>query len=439
MSKSSANEPVLEQTALFPGLVDIVLDDNGRTCFLMDDGETAPQRKQGNDEPTLVPPRRDKLKWNVPHISPVKLYYDRLCQGHESPQHLFEVVRKRLAKHSSLPTDDYYDLLTAWVFHTYRQDWLRFSPIIFLFGVAERGKSRTGEALAHLSYRGKVQVSTNEAPLFRLASLAQPTFFLDVERFNKQVEKKNLGEILLARAERGRNIDRCTDPAEVGWDGLKSFDIFGPTVVATNEKPRSAPLLSRGLFIVMPATITHYPPVDPYMLLPFREWLTAWRWWTMTRGQKLKADVPGHKWGRWRDITQPLRQITTMVAPDRLPNVDRALEDQYGARQEEKSETVAAYIIRAVIELVSADELMREGRGRLTTEQIKERFSTLIGWERVGAQIVGEHLRSLRFERTKMDGGNRRGWTFTTELLEELKNEYDLSDDGRGADARTDA
>ncbi|KKM02774.1 hypothetical protein LCGC14_1781030, partial [marine sediment metagenome] len=383
------------------------------------------QLKQGAGEPVLVPPRGSSITWHLPDAVLIETVYKSLKDNNTAASSLFARVKKDLEKHATLPTDDYYSLLTAWAFATYRQDWFGYFPIVFLFGVAERGKNRIGDTLAYVSYRGFTTETVNEAPLFWWADYFQPTLFVDVVNINKKASAKGSLDVLCGRFERGKKVIRV-NPDKTSFAALRSHDVFGPTIIATNELPEER-LSTRGLLVVMPESQRYSPPPRGDELVNQRAMLTAWRRWTMTTGQTLDPSIPGLRSGRWQDITQGLRQITTLVAPDELASVDRGLEHLYHERQGQKSRTVDA-------ELIQALRILLEGQGplgwadRLPSDSILTAFQARVGWDKVSTKHVGDRMRGLGFESVMVGGGKKRGWLCPQAKIEELEAKYGLDE-----------
>lgn len=430
MSKEPAKDAPIEEAALFPGLVDLVAN-GGKRCFLMEDGTVEHQLKQGAGEPTLVPPRGSGITWLLPEANVVAPVYKSLEDGSTTASSLFERVKKNLEKHATLPTTDYYPLLAAWAFATYRQDWLSYFPIVFLFGVAERGKNRIGDTLAYLSYRGFATETANEAPLFWWADHLQPTLFVDVVNISKKASAKGSLDVICGRFERGKKVIRV-NPDKSGFGALRSHDVFGPTIIATNDLPEER-LLSRGFLVVMPEAQKYTPPPRADALVYQRGMLTAWRQWTMATKQTLDPNVSGLRSGRWRDITQGLRQITKLVAPDDLPDVDRALDHLYRERQGQKSRTADAELIQAVRTLLEAQDSIGWG-DRVPSDALLTAFQSRVGWDKVSAKHVGDCMRGLGFESVMLERGKRRGWHCPKEKLEELERKYGLDEKAEAKD-----
>jgi hypothetical protein len=352
------------------------------------------------------------------------VWRDALDEGDVDTAQLFRMVSDALRAYSRLPTEGYYDLLAAWVMHTYLIEHFDFSPIVFLHGVAERGKSRTGKALAYTSYRGIVTETLNEAPLFRLAENASPTLFLDVVDIVKKLEGKGSGDVINGRYERGVNVHRVTNPEDSGLGSVKAYRIFGPTIIGTNVMPTEY-LHSRGLFIVMPEVKGHFDAPSEDKLIHLREALTAWRWKVMSDSVALDPHITGAGTGRWYDITQPLRQTVSMVSPERLAVVDAALSHIAQRRAIQKAQSPDAALIQAVAQLrtkLKADDL--------TTSAIKEEFLGIVGWDKVSLKYIGNHMTALGFEHVSVysDGGKKqRGFRCQPKLVDSLREKYGLN------------
>lgn len=426
MSKAPTNERILEETARFPDLVDLVIDGAGNRAFLMRDGRALLRYEQDGGGPTLIPDRGEGVAWALPDFRAIKADYDGLKDGRTRPDSLFMNVREALTAHAALPTDDYYDLLTAWIFHTYRQDWLDYSPVLFLFGVSERGKSRIGKTIAFMSYRGIPTGTLNEAALFWWPDTYESTLFVDVVDVKKKALARGSLDTLCNRFERGHKELRI-NPEKAGSQVFRTHAPFGPTILASNEMLDER-FTSRGLFLVPPNAPRAYKKPRERDLVRWRAMLTAWRWWTMTEEQSPDPHVRGAGIGRWQDITQPLRQITTMVAPDRLSAVDGALAHLYRERQGEKSRTDDAELIRAVA-LVRQAQATSGGDTTAATADVRDEFEKLVKWDRrPSPRHVGVRLQALGFQQVKMDGGAKRGWYCKPEAFDDLVRQYGIDD-----------
>src|SRR5437870_3784720 len=103
------------------------------------------------------------------------------------------------------------------------------------------------------------------------------------------------------------------------------------------------------------------PPTQK-ALVKLREMLLAWRWDVLQKGLQL-PDVEGWGRGRFRDITQPIRQLAQLVAPE-PQRVDTALDHIYSTRQQLRGASEEANILRAF-------EKARNGADFAATEEIR--------------------------------------------------------------------
>jgi hypothetical protein len=93
----------------------------------------------------------------------------------------------------------------------------------------------------------------------------------------KKVERGNVDDIMLHRFERGGKVPRILDPDKGPFKDTTWFDIYGPTIIATNKTINEI-LETRSIQIVMPETSRIFEDdVKELDALPFRERLVAFR------------------------------------------------------------------------------------------------------------------------------------------------------------------
>lgn len=140
------------------------------------------------------------------------------------------------------------------------------------------------------------------------------------------------GDILLLRAEKGAQCSRITHPELSVFDDTEYFDIYGPTIIASNEQLHKI-LETRCLPIIMPNRPGDYENPRPEFGLEQKERLTAFR------AKHLSAIFPDIEIidgiaGRLWDITKPLFYINSL-----LPVDANILKDSILAIAGEKDET----------------------------------------------------------------------------------------------------
>lgn len=136
-------------TAQFDGLVDLV-EDNGAVAFLVKTDAQLQVCSQVERDGTLyLPPPKDQIPWVLPRGEEVLRHYQA-----DTDAVLYDDLLSYHKGISELPHEDDYDLLASWDIHTYLLEQFQYTPILWLFAVPERGKSRTGKGIIYVAYRG---------------------------------------------------------------------------------------------------------------------------------------------------------------------------------------------------------------------------------------------------------------------------------------------
>jgi hypothetical protein len=392
-SNGRAGNDEATPTALLPGLVDLV-EHEGAPAFLMltEDGVgIAPQWE--HDGVSYVPPPEEKIPWLLPRSAEVLKWYSLK----EPPGVLYDDL---LAYHqwiSELPSDGYYDLITAWDFHTYLLEPAQYSPELCLFAVPERGKTRTGQGMIYVARRGIHVESLRDAYLVRIAHNCQATILFDCMNLWKKAEGAGSEDIILGRFERGIKVPRVIYPERGAHRDTVYYDIFGPTIIATNIAVHNI-LDSRGVQINMPQTVRRYEEdITPEVALPLKERLTAWRAHHLGKALPECAKPAA---GRLGDILKPLLQIIRLVKPER-ESVFMALVREIGrGRLLDRADSLEGQILKVVWSLRGEVQ-----RGILPVKRITDALNEdLTEREKLTYHKVGRRLWALGLDRG--DTGN---------------------------------
>ncbi|MGE5446215.1 MAG: hypothetical protein ACM3SR_16735, partial [Ignavibacteriales bacterium] len=128
-------------TANFPGLVDLVVDEDGNVAFLVKEGEELLIKYSVIiDNTPFYPPLRGQLPFKfLPRANEVLKHYTQ-----DKDTKLFADLIEYQKLVSELPDNKFYELIAAWVLHTYFLENFEYSPYIWFFAIPERGKTRTG-------------------------------------------------------------------------------------------------------------------------------------------------------------------------------------------------------------------------------------------------------------------------------------------------------
>lgn len=400
-------------TACFSSLVDLVEDENGSVVFFVktESGLAIKPSVEVNGE-IFFPPPREKLPFKfLPRAAEVIKHYDQ-----DTDLDLLNDLTAYFQEVSDLPLDGLYYLIAVWVMHTYLMENFDYSPYLWFFGIPERGKTRTGKAISLVAYRGVHVESLRDAYLIRLASDLKATFFFDVIDIWRKAERAGSEDLLLQRFERGAFVARVLYPEKGAHEDTVFYDIFGPTVVATNEGIHPA-LESRAITITMKESSREFGDIPVETAISLRERLVAFR--ARHLGNKLPEAYKPAK-GRFGDILKPLMRIVLLIDPAGEQKFQRIIAELEQERKEQKSDSLDAQLI-----LVLA-ELEREVKsGLLSIQFILNRFNETVD-ERLKTtnQRLGWHLRKLGFRKRRQKDGTYI--EYDRELLDRLKDKFGL-------------
>lgn len=415
-------------SARFAGLVDLVEQDGQSAFLILEDGELKVIDQVEREGIIHEPPPKQKIPWLLPRAKEVLEYDDlqkSLTQANRD-RALFNDLVSNLKSASELPNEGYYDLLAAWVMHTYLLETTQYSPIICLYAVPERGKSRTGKALIYLSYRGFHVESLRDAYLIRVASNFCSSLFFDVKDIWRKAEKNGSEDMLLLRFEKGARVPRVNKPDKGPFEDTDYYEVFGPTIIATNESVHKI-LETRAIQINMPETTRRFEnDVTPEVFLPLKERLLAFR--ARHLGEQL-TDIAKPARGRLGDILKPILQLIRLVRPDREAAFLRLVRELESDRLADKSESMEARILAAICRCESQVE-----QGKLTVSQITEEFNVGVQEKyRSNSGSIGRRLNAMGFKKTRVADG-KMAMVWNDEMIERLRVSHGLETSSETSD-----
>jgi hypothetical protein len=350
LEPESMSEDNQEYIALFDGLVDLI-EYNGQSAFLvLEENRLAIKNQVELDGKLYVPPPKEVIPWTLPRGKEIISLYNKTrgISTEELDRELYDDLITYHRKISVLPLNEFYDLIVLWEMHTYLLENFQFSPMICLFSVPERGKSRTGKAMIYVSYRGMRVESLREAYIFRIADCFQASIFFDVQDLWQKAEDNQSEDIFLNRFEKGMKVPRVLYPERGKFKDMVFFNVFGPTVIATNQSV-DAILETRAITINMPDTTTIFENlVEEGKSLPLKERLVLFR--ARHLGKQL-PDTENPAGGRLGEMLKPLLQVVRMVYPEKEVNLQNIIHFISSQRMIEKIQTIEAKILTVIITL----------------------------------------------------------------------------------------
>jgi hypothetical protein len=409
------------KSALFKGLVDMVIDDDGKPVYLVKEGESLVMKKKYCiNESLVIPPDKERLPFELVYGREVIDWYEK-----DKHQILFGDVESYL-KRFSYTTDDQFLILVCFAFATYLQDHknVDYIPTIYFYAAPEHGKTRTGKSMTYICYRGIHCVDLREASIFRFSDRLQSTLFFDIMDLWKQIERSGSQDIILLRNEKGAKVSRVLNPDRGAFEDMTIFKIFGPTIIASNKDIHTI-LGTRCISIDMPHMPGYYENPSPDEASKIKARLIAWRAHYMDQ-PLAQIDVVPAITGRLWDISKPLLQICKMLCPQRYDELIAALTIIAESKKQEKSESFEAKIISIINNMFT--EAKASGYPNpmiIGTSRVLERVNEGLREEfKITSQGFGRKLKAIGIKTTITGGYSKI--TIEEEELVKLMEQYGL-------------
>ena len=406
--------------AKFPGLVDLVKSEDGQVVFLVKDCNELEMVTSWTDPAgeTFYPPSQQHIKFPLVEGYNVMRHHLDLDE-----QQLFEDLLAYFKRFSYLD-DEVWPIVILSVFLSYLQDHedVRYIPVIYFYAVAQRGKSRTAKTFLSVCYRGIHLLDIRQANIVRFAQNLGATLFFDVTDLWKTAEKSDGTDILLGRFEKGCQVVRVLYPDKGPFADQMYFDVYGSTIVATNE-PASPIFESRCISITMPNKPGIYENLLPEMGIELKERLTAWRAKFMDKPLPVVEPISGLI-GRLWEISEPLFRLATIVAPDATEKMKSVLLDVSDQKAKDMKDTLEGQIVSAISILAQfgATESLP-----IKVETIRTKVNDLKPEHfRISPQKIGKKIQSLSISTKQLNGYSHVVITRTE--LATLKEQYGIVD-----------
>jgi len=411
-----------------PGIVDVV-DAGEKLQYLTTDLELVDTVKLNGM--TYVPPPKETCPYYFAQADEVlrfiKEHTEDNCVAEDL---LYQDLFTYHTEISDLPQEDFYHLLVLWDIHTYLLEKLHFSPLLYLYAVKERGKSRTAKGALYVARRGVFTECVREADIIRWGNDHRAALGFDVKNFPKKIERANCDDLILARFEKGSVSSRTLWPEKGAFKDTKVFQLFGATIIATNRAVDDI-LESRSISIDMkPSNKLFSNPVLPEDALELKNRLTAFRAAHYEK-ELVVADKPAH--GRLGDIISPLYQIMLTFFPEKKDIFTQMLKKIEMQKKEDATDSLEAKLLETVIAM--ADQVQD---AFLPIDLIASKFNE--GKDNkfsIQNETIGRILKGLGFTKRRGAGG-KRGIYYDSELIKKLALQYGIDTSYDSSDSATD-
>ncbi len=385
-------------SAYFPGLVDVCINDDGQLVYMvLKDGKLIVVQEYVTETESFSIPDKIHFQFTIPRAAEVMRYFT------QDDDNLYNDLLSYLKRFSALD-DEQWAIVAHYVFLTYLHDnpHIDYCGYILFYAVPERGKSRTGKSLTYVAFRGIHLVELREATIFRYSQNLHGTLFFDIQDVSKKAEHSGCGDILLTRAEKGGKCCRVMYPGEGPFNDTVYYDIYGPTIIASNEELHKI-LETRCLPIIMPNRPGNYENPRPELGLELKERLTAWRAKHLLASFADLEPIEGIS-GRLWDITKPMFFVNSLLPVDRQILEDSILSIA-GEKDETRKDTLEGRLVAVIKEITDEDRLYRFVEWRIRTSDIRDRFNQGRTPDRhVSPQWIGKRLKSMSLRNRSVHG-----------------------------------
>ena len=407
------------KNANFDQLVDVVEKDSKAVYLIRDkNGYYVSNSFAVNETHINKTPEIKHFPWLLPSgdnvLKHIGTYSKNTCK--DLDRDLFDDLIKYFKTVSELPGEKYYAFLSAWVMHTYLLEKFQYSPMLCLFAVPERGKSRTGKGITYVAYRGIHVESLRESNILRQSEHLKATLFFDVIDLWDKAEKQQSEDIILSRFEKGIKVARVLHPELGPFEDTDYFSVYGATVIGTNE-PVDDILGTRAITINMPESETMFEnEVKPGISLPLKERLIAFRAWHM---EETIPDIAKPAASRLGDIMKCIFQIINLVKPEELLGMIELINELQESRMLQKTESFEGRLLKAILELLAIIPNNSLGVKHITDQLnigTPDRF-------KFSPQRIGRALDSLGFKKVRTNEGGA-AILVDLELIKQLCAKY---------------
>jgi hypothetical protein len=326
--------------------------------------------------------------------------------------------------HVEFPDDRLYDVVTAWIIHTWIPELLQTTGYIHFFGEPDTGKTRGLEVLKALSYRGLLTSDISEAVLYRSIESWHPTLLLDESDIYTLDQRLVIQNLLNSGYRKGeyalRIIGMEKDEPKVGL-----FDVFGPKSLAGTTGFKGT-LESRTIRIVMEMNqrplLNILSKASRARALNLRSRFLLWRWRKLVDGfDGFDGFLEGAESrlsfanGRFVELYTPLLAVANEGTEAILEYAKKAYSD----RKREVNLSNEGEIFQLIL---NNEPHMTDNR--FSTSKVAMDFNSLRDskgqWSN---ERVGWSIRRLGFKPCRMSDSTR-GWFWDDERVQRLEARF---------------
>lgn len=364
---------------------------------------------------------------SIIHYVPMKKCpWPRAGEPQEPDQDLWDIIKAYIISHVELPDDRLYDVVAAYIYATWIPETFNVVPYFHIIGPKGSGKTRLGEVLQQLCYRGMMSSNISEAALFRSAEAFHPTLLLDEAEIYNEKDRGSIQNLMNSGYRRGSPAIRIGG-MEQGNPKLELFDVFGfKALIGTGGYKGT--LESRSIRVSMEKNIRKVAfNLDYVQAKEIRSQLLLWRFRRLADmasvgsvgSERYLEGVPnGLEFadGRFAELYSPL----IFVANHGKEAILSYAKEAYHYMIEEEGTSIEAEIVET---LINCYEFVNSGwiATRTITNSFNEDKPVNEQWK---SNSVGRYMKKLGFKPSRRNTG--AGWIYDRKRLERLAERYTI-------------
>ncbi len=298
---------------------------------------------------------------------------------------LFQEIHDYIAKYMKLPAD-FLTVSTVYVMLSWLHDSFNTLPYLRVVGTYGTGKSRFLQIMASLCHKSMLAGgSITSAGVFRTTDIVQGTLVFDEADFKASEMWSEIIKILNSGHTKGTPVIRMESNKADGSFKTKTFNVYGPKVLASRERFSDQALESRCLT----AQLLPLKNLDKPIHLDqefetkgeeLRNKLLAFRFYNF---HKIKTDentLEGLSFPRLKQSALALTSVASILGHDVLKTVLRFLQEYENDLSINQRNDIKADILECIFELVKIDHISlvegQRSRHGIYMQEICDKFTT---------------------------------------------------------------
>lgn len=356
-------------------------------------------------------------------------------------QNLYQEVRDFIAEYVKLP-EDFLTISAVYTIFTWVYDRFHTIPYLRVTGDLGTGKTRFLQVVGHLCYKATLAGgSTSTAAVFRLIDMIGGTFVFDEADFKNSEMWSEVVKILNSGHTEDSPVTRMEVKKKDGEMSVKTFNVFGPKVLASRERFGDNALESRCVTEhLLPMKDVkrpiHLDETFKQRSLSIRDRLLAFRFDYFARVSANELSVEGIELPRLKQTALALTSISSLIGNEVLEEVKK-----YFGRYEKEFRVTQKYDVKADVVVSMINIIKKRKKDSDVSEkiymlEIKNEFEKTFGDDyseknekltyypgiSISARKIGVHIRNLGIK------PERDGKGFYIPYIQELKTIESLAE-----------